>query len=128
MDKEQAIHTFWSSFGWTAIDENSAFDEPTMESMGVDFPYIAYDVSTGSQGEAVSLTASLYDRSTSWMRVSQKAEEIAHYLEGSVTMEIEGGYVVFYQGVPFSTRLSEDSDSEIRRVTLNVDARFMTGW
>ena len=36
MDKQQAIHGFWSSFGITAYDENSVPDD-------AELPYITYN-------------------------------------------------------------------------------------
>ena len=41
MDKSQAVHDFWSSFGLTAYDENAVPDNAQM-------PYITYSVVTDS--------------------------------------------------------------------------------
>ena len=36
-DKTQALHDFWSSFGWLAIDEQSAYDEGVMGRKGIEY-------------------------------------------------------------------------------------------
>ena len=41
MDKVQALHSFWASFGIPAIDEQSAYDEKTIEEMEITYPYIS---------------------------------------------------------------------------------------
>lgn len=42
MDKIEAINAFWNSFDIPAIDEQSAYDKPTLEQMQIDYPYITY--------------------------------------------------------------------------------------
>ena len=51
MTAEQTLHSFWSSFGLTAYDENSVPDDAVL-------PYITYSVSYDSFDNNVSLTAS----------------------------------------------------------------------
>ena len=69
MDKVQALHSFWNSFGLMAIDESSAYDER----MDIPDNYITYEVQTSNLGDPVALSASLWYRSTSWADISQKA-------------------------------------------------------
>lgn len=125
MDKAQAIHAFWSQFGWKAYDENSV---PT----GADAPkppYITYNVTIDSLDRVVNLSASLWDRSSSWARVSQKAEEIAKNLAESwpISKEIDNGRVYFAPGYPFAQRMS-DEDDMIKRIYINVQAEFLTAY
>lgn len=117
MDKAQAIHAFWLSFGWPAYDENAVPDEAAM-------PYITYEVTESNIGKPVILTASLWDRSTLWKMVSQKAKEIAERLGyGGLTVGFDGGMILLTQGTPFAQRLSADDDA-VRRINLNVAAEF----
>ena len=73
MDKDQALYTFWSSFGLPAYDETSVPDY-------TEYPYITYSTSLSSLGNVVTLNASLWYYSTSWTDASNKAKEIAEYV------------------------------------------------
>lgn len=123
MDKAQALHAFWSSFGWTAIDENSAYD--TKIDLGD--RYITYEVATSNVLDTVALSASLWERSTSWVDIQRKADEIASYIGyGGVTMQVEDGYIWVKLGTPFAQRMSDDSKNDIRRIYLNIAVDFLT--
>lgn len=122
MDKAQALHQFWSSFGLTAIDEYSAYDST------IDLPsnYITYEVQTSNFGDSVALTASLWYRSTSWAEISQKADEIAEYIGwGGKIILIDHGYMWIKLGAPFAQRMSDEDDS-IRRIYMNISVDFLS--
>lgn len=122
MDKAQAIHQFWSSFGLTAIDESSAYDE----SMELPSNYITYEVQTANFGDSVALTASLWYRSTSWKDISQKADQIAEYIGwGGKLIPIDNGYIWIKLGTPFAQRMAVDQDS-IRRIYMNITVDFLS--
>lgn len=123
MDKEQAIHNFWSSFGLPAYDEQTIPSGPDSPKP----PYITYEVVVGNIENAVSLSASLWYRGTSWAPITEKLHEIEQYLGyGGVIHKIDGGRVWFMRGSPFAQRMSDDSDSMIRRIYINVTAEFLT--
>jgi len=125
MNKEQAIHSFWSSFGWTAIDEQSAYDRP----MDVKYPYITYEVAVAELDEPISLSADLWDRSTSWKNVTEKSEEIARYIKGLSPIPIDSGYVWITKGSPFAQRMAEDTGlADVRRVHINITVEFFTNY
>ena len=123
MDKAQALHSFWSSFQLTAIDEHSAYDE------SMEFPsnnYITYEVQTANIGNSAALTASLWYRSTSWEDISKKADESAAYIGyGGKVIAIDGGYIWIKLGSPFAQRMPVEQDS-IRRIILNISVDFLT--
>ena len=121
MDKEQAIHSFWSSFDIPAYDENSVPD-------GAQMPYITYNVVTNNVGGITLLTASVWYRSTSWVDISGKVAEIAEKLalNGYYSITLDDGVVWFVQGTPFAQRMSDPEDDTIRRYYLNVTAEFLT--
>lgn len=122
-NKEQAIHRFWSSFGIVAYDEQTV---PTGENSPKP-PYITYEVVTGNIDNPVSLSASIWYRGTSWLPVTTKLHEIERYLGYAGRIEkIEGGRVWFMRGSPFAQRMSDDSDSMIRRIYINITAEFLT--
>ena len=122
-DKEQVIHQFWSSFGWTARDENTVPDNAMTLYGG---HYITYNVSTASLDEPVPLSASLWCKDTSWATITAKAQEIAQTLgRGGVIIPVQGGYVWIVRGVPFAQRMADDDDT-IRRIYLNIMVEFLT--
>lgn len=119
MDKAQAIHSFWSSFGLTAYDENTVPDDAQT-------PYITYEVITDSIDNIVSLGGSVWYHSTSWADASQKAEQISEYLGvGGVVIPLDVGYVWIYRGTPFSQRLSDEND-QMRRIYFNLTVEYLT--
>lgn len=123
MDKSQAINAFWNSFGLHAYGENSVPDDAT-------FPYITYSQATDSLGNVVLLNASIWDRSSSWVTVSQKAEKIAQTLAeyGYYKMKLDNGYLWMVKGTPFAQRMSDPIDREIKRIYLNVNAEYLTAY
>lgn len=127
MDKAQAIHQFWSSFGIPAYDET---DVPEKDENGnpVKMPYITYSVSTGSIEDFILLTASLWYRSTSWAAISRKKDEIAQAITNMnpPAIKIDGGRVYLSKGSPFSQRMSEPGDDAVRRIYLQLNVEFLT--
>lgn len=123
MNKEQAIHTFWSGFGIPAYDEQTVPDNAKM-------PYITYRVVTDSIGNVCNLTGSIWYRSTSWREVSDKAAEVAQAVGqyGFTKLKLDDGYVWFTKGAPFAQRMSDPASDMIRRIYLNVQAEFLTAY
>lgn len=122
MDKFQAIHSFWSSFGLQAYDENTVPDGDDKPS----FPYITYDAVTGALGDYVGMSASLWDYGTSWSRITAKMTEIQSYIgRGGTMVPTDGGALWITQGSPFAQRMSDDNDM-IRRILINISAEYIT--
>ena len=123
MNKAQGLHSFWSSFGINAYDENSVPDD-------VKYPYITYSVAEGALGDVISPTASIYYRSTSWAGVEAKKNEIAKRIGefGHLSIPIDGGYIYLTQGVPFAQRMSDPSDDMVKRIYINVQTEFLTAY
>lgn len=131
MDKAQAIHNFWSSFGLPAYDETDVPDKIYNPSTGEEeppqMPYITYHVGTDSLGATVSLYASLWYKSTSWAEISRKAEEIAQAIVKMYppSIQLDKGRLYIYKSTPFAQRMA-DPDETIRRIYLNCEAEFLT--
>lgn len=119
MDKAQALHQFWSSFGVDAYDENSVPDNAML-------PYITYNVATDSLGNVVSLHADLWDKSTSWRYVTQLSEKIAQKIKqhNDYTIKFDGGYIYLCDGTPFAQRIG-DPEKDIKRIYINVQAEYL---
>lgn len=118
MNKAQAIHSFWSSFGLTAYDQYTVPDDAKM-------PYITYNVSESEIDNYVGLYGSIWYRGTSWEQVELKATEIAQRIVRMNPIKIDGGYLAINLGTPFSQRL-EDIDDNVRRIYINLQAEFYT--
>lgn len=123
MDKAQAIHEFWSSFNIPAYDQSSVPDGAVM-------PYITYEVSSGSVGAVLTLSASVWYRTSSWVDISRKVAEIGEKLgsEGFYIGEVDGGYMWAVQGDTFAQRMTDPADDMIRRYYLQVSAEFLTAY
>lgn len=126
LDKEQAIHAFWSSFDLTAYDESTV---PTGEN-APDFPYITYNVVTDSfdgTNADTSMYASLWYKSRSWADITAKKDDIAEAIGyGGKQIPVDGGYIWIKRGTPFAQRLADDSDDTIRRIYINISVSFLT--
>ena len=122
MDKAQALHSFWSSFEIPAYEQYSLPDSAKP-------PYITYETATDSIDNAVSLSGSLWYRSTSWADISRKAEEIAKYLYEAypVSKPIDGGRIYIAKGTPFAQRMA-DEDETIKRILINISVEFFTAY
>lgn len=120
-DRYQAIDNFWNSFGVEAYDENSV---PDLEELS--FPYITYNVGTGSLDYPVSMSGNIWDRGTSWETVSKKIDVISTAIgSGGIVLPFSGGSVWIRRGSPFAQRLS-DEDDMIRRAYINIDVEFIS--
>jgi len=122
-DKEQALHQFWSGFGWKAYDENTVPDN-AMEQLGGH--YITYSVVTAALDEPVPIHANLWMRDTSWEAITQKANAISEAIGiGGAVIPFDSGYLWICRGTPFSQRLPE-SDDTIRKIYLNLMVEYLS--
>lgn len=118
MDKEQALHNFWSQFG-TAYEQSTVPDDATL-------PRITYEVITDNFGAQNVLSASIWDRSTSWKSVT----DILHTIEstlgyGGQTIHYDEGMMWVKRGVPFAQRMT-DTDDSIRRIVVNIEVEYIS--
>lgn len=122
MDKAQAIHKLWSSFGLTAYDQSSVPENAVM-------PYITYGVITGALGDVMTISGSLWYNSASWAEISRKADEIAQAIgsHGYYIDKVNGGYMWVTLGRPFAQRMTDANDM-IRRIYINLTAEFLTAY
>lgn len=122
MDSAQALHQFWSSFGWKAYDENtvpSADFNPPM-------PRITYEAGKSELNYPIALTASLWVRGYSWAEISQKADEIYNHIgQGGVLLPYDDGAIWITRSIPFAQRFSDEDDT-VRRIIINVNAEFLS--
>lgn len=119
MDKEQALHQFWSQFGVEAFDRFTTPEEAA-------YPRITYECATDNIGAQLILTGSLWDRSTSWKTVTDLLHTIEAKLGlGGQTINFEGGLLWVKKATPFSQRVGDEDDS-IRRIIVNIEVEFIS--
>ena len=122
-NKEQALQSFFSGFGWKAYDENTTPDNAINANSG---HYITYTVSTAALDERVVLAANLWCRDTSWAAITEKANAISEQIGiGGMVIPFDDGYLWICRGTPFAQRM-DSGDSTIRRIYLNLMAEFLS--
>jgi hypothetical protein len=120
MTKAGAIHQAISGFDLYAYEENSVPSDAT-------FPYITYQFATDSFGNEVALSLSLWYRSTSWVDINAKTEEISKAIgHGGVFLNCDGGKIWIKRGTPFAQNMGDESDDLIKRKLINITAEFLT--
>lgn len=119
MDKAQALYEFWAGFGLPAYDEQVVPDD-------AELPYITYETATGSLGDVLMLSASLWYSSTSWRGVTAMANHIEAMIGGWKAMPIDGGLLKITKGAPFTRRLGDPDDPKIKRIILQIQAEFLS--
>lgn len=125
MNKWQAIHSFWSSFGLDAYDQNTIATGENSPQL----PYITYEAQTGGLDQTLNITASLWYRSSSWKEVSDKADQIAEHIgTGYAIRKVDNGYLWITRGQPFAQRMNDPDDDQIRRIYIIVNAEFLTAY
>lgn len=117
MDKWQAQQSYWESFGLDAYDVNTVPDDAQM-------PYITYEAAGGSLNGVISVTASLWYRSNSWVAISQKQTEMSKTMDRQI--KIDGGYMKVRKSEIEAQRMDEPGDRLVRRIVLNVEIEFLS--
>lgn len=114
---QAALHSFWSGFGWTAWEENTVPENAFSRNN----QYITYSAGQSGFDESMSLTGSLWERSTSWSNTVDKALQIETALGNrGMTIPYNGGVLWIKRGRPFFQRMS-DEDPAVRRIYLNIE-------
>ena len=126
MDNWQAQHAFWSSFGWPAYDDQTTFTEMSLPA----YPHITYESADGDFGGETQLAVHLWNRSSSWAAIKQKAEQIKDVLSGGgVKLNTENGQIWLRipDRIAFSRPFATGSSDElVQRIMINVSAEFLS--
>ncbi len=129
MDKIQALNQFWNGFGLPAFDENSVPEYISDEhgnQVKLEPPYITYEASVDDFGNPLAQTANLWYRSSSWIDVTKKEQEIAEFItRGGRMIAFDGGTMWIQKATPWAQRIAEEGNSEIRRVVLNLQIEYL---
>lgn len=134
MNKQQAYNAFWSDFDVLAFEENAVPDDATIQAM-IDgekikskYPYITYQVLTDSFDSVIYPTASIWDKNTSWQRSDILSNRIAETIGKMTPIKLDDGRMFIVKGSPYSQHMSEEGDSSIRRIVLNLQVEFFTNY
>lgn len=118
MNKIQAYTNFWNSFNLTAYDEGCVPDKANL-------PYITFNIGEDDFNYPVSLTASIWYRSSNWVDITNKADEISDKISrGGTVVNYDDGALWIKKGTPFMQRV-KDPDDSIRRIFMNIDVEFI---
>lgn len=119
MNKTQTLHSFWSGFGLKAYEENAVPD-------GTVFPYLTYEAGSDSFDHKISLTASLWYRSSSWWDATQKEQEIADFItRGGRMVAYDNGAMWIQRGTPWSQRMGDQNDDMVKRIIMNIELEYL---
>lgn len=120
MTKAEALYGFWSSFGLPVYEEGSVPEDAVL-------PYITYPLMLGDWGQEIPITADLWYRTTTLLGINDKTNEIARRIGlGGVKLSCSGGHIHLYCGSPWAQLMGDPDDDMIRRMHLNITARFNT--
>lgn len=120
MNAIQTLHNFWNGFGLPAYDETDVPDDAQL-------PYITYEVSNDYFGGVLAQAASVWYRSSSWVAVTEKEQQIADYIgRGGRMVAFDGGAFWIKRGEPWAQRMGDPDDDMIRRIALNIEIEFLT--
>lgn len=123
MTKAAALYNFFSGFDIPAYEENSVYSMETAPA----YPYLTYEVTTDSfEGNDVPLTFSLWYRSTSWVDINAKSDEISAAIGRGALTSCDKGTILIHRGHPFAQRLGDSSDDMVKRISHNITVRFYT--
>ena len=122
MDKEQALHQFWSSLGIAAYEENSVPD-------GATFPYVTYQKLSGRLEDALYPTGSIWTRNSSWAEADALKRQLeAKFEHGGIIYKLDNGRIYISQGSPFAQGMSDDVDKMVKRYVINLAVEFLTAY
>ena len=120
MDRYEAQYRFWSSFGIPAYEQNSV---PDLDK--VTFPYITYQAAASPFDGDVSVNASIWTRSTSWLSADTLSDAVEYRLKnGGAVLPYTGGVVWITPDTPFAQSMGDPDDDRIKRKLLTVTCHF----
>ena len=118
-NKAQALQSFWSQFNADAYDENTVPENAP-------FPRITWNYSQDEWDRPVAMSASIWDRSYSWVTIQGIADSIFEEIGfGGTLVACDGGNIWIKRGAPFCQRMGDEDDA-IRRIYINIEAEFLS--
>lgn len=109
----KALYGFFSGFGLPAYVEYSPPDDAVL-------PYITYQLAQPEWHDPTSIYARVWYRSTSYVDISAKVDEIAAAIGEGVSIPTRGGYIVLEKGNPFAQYMPMEGDDTLKVMYLNL--------
>lgn len=124
MNREQAIHAFYSQF-LPAYDEQYIPEEKTVDGIKVKVepPYITYPVIIGSYDSPIIVNPSIWYKSLSWEAITKKAMEIMDGIDGHTIKYDNGAILLNSTGTKYQ-RMNSGQDN-IKRILLSIQMTFL---
>lgn len=118
MDKLQALHQFWSGFGWKAYNSASVPDN-------AELPYITYEGAISDFDRPVAQTAQLNYRATGWTALYAKQKEIADAItRGGKIIRYDGGALHIRKEMPWGQEDNDPDDLDVKKMYLNYSVEY----
>ena len=119
LNKDQAIDAFWRLFDITPYEETQVpADAP--------YPYLTHESAVDDFGHEIAQTATLSYRSTSWVEITSKRNEIAEVItKGGRYVKYSGGAFIIRRASPWAQRMSDSADDSVRKMILNYTIEFV---
>ena len=108
----KALYQFFSRFGLDAYVEYSPPEDARL-------PYITYQVVEPDWRDSAVLYARVWYRSTSYVAINAKVDEIRRAVGEGVSIPTNGGAVYLYKGSPFAQNMPMEGDDTLKVVYLN---------
>ena len=125
MDKWQAQHKLWSSFGYPAYDASSVPDGDD-EDNRPSFPYITYQGIDGVFDSDTPSSISIWTRSYSWIQANTISNPVLQALKnGGITVKYDEGIIWVTLGDPASQNMGDPNDDLIRRKVISILIHFL---
>lgn len=111
----QALFQFFSSFGIPAYEVNSVPDNNKDDSLPstIDLPYITFDQVDSDWRDPVSVSATVWYKSTSLSELFAKVDEIKKKVGEGYSISVDGGVVYIYKDNPFS-QVQDSGDDTVK--------------
>lgn len=122
MDKFQAMHDFFSSFGLKAYEENSVPDGKDSPA----FPYLTYEASSSYGDSEIQINFSIWYRDDGMKAIDLKVQEIAESIGHSKIIDCDEGSIVIRPGDSFSQSMGDEGDRLVKRKLFTLYAKFIT--
>lgn len=121
MNKYEALHKFYSSFGIKAFEENSVPDDIRTG----DMPYLTYEVITSPfDVQNTALSCQIYFKSNSLMKINALTEKIYNALNNGAKLQCDTGWIVLYPGTPFAQNVTT-GDKTVKAKYINITADYI---
>lgn len=118
MNKLQALHSFFGSFGLTAYVETAVPDSATL-------PYLTYESTLSDFRNTAFVNASLWYYGSSMTAISEKTLAIEQRLKnGGEMIQCDDGAIWVRMSSPFAQSMSDENDM-IRRVVLSFNIDYI---